>query len=204
MRSDVTTRTSDRTTEADMKTLKRYCTGAALTLTLLVATTEGVDGQLAFLSGLGYGAVGGTIGLLVTSGAECSGSQFICIPPAMIVGGIGGMVAGGALGTHLARSAEKSVERGEPAKNLGALAVGTVLGGTVLTMAVGSRILDRDGREGTVLGSPGQTAAILAVAGGGLSVLYLRSRWDELSGKSVEVAPAVVGGEAGVTVRLRF
>ena len=47
-------------------------------------------------------------------------------------------------------------------------------------------------------------ALALALVGAGLATLYLRSRWDELTGKTLEVTPAIVGGEAGLTARIRF
>jgi len=104
------------------------------------------------------------------------------------------------LGGRLGGNAEASVERGEPVNNLWAVTAGAVLGGAFLGVVVGDKVSE----SGTVPGSDGQIRPILALVGAGIVTLYLRSRWDELAGKTLEVTPAIVGGEAGLTARIRF
>ena len=185
------------------KTVIRRSAGLVLILTLALAAPG--NAQLGTLNAIGYGAAGATLGLLATSGAECTSSWWeICIPTEMAIAGLGGLAAGMILGGKLGGSAEASVERGEPVNNLWAVTTGAALGGALLGVVVGLWLLDSDPGSGTILGSDEQTTAILAVGGAGLATLYLWSRWDELTGKTLEVMPAIVGGEAGLTARIRF
>ena len=108
-------------------------------------------------------------------------------------------------GVGLRSAEDASVRRGEPVHNLGAVSVGAILGGAAIGVVVGHKLLGvGDRAPGTILGNDGWTTAILAVVGADLAALYLRSRWGELTGKALEVTPAIVGGEAGLTARIRF
>jgi len=185
----------------------RTCRALLLTLGLALLVTLGAppraEAQLTFLSGMGYGALGGTIGLAATAGADCEG--FVCIPEETVFATLGGLVIGSAVGASLGRRAERSVAAGGPADHLGAVAFGTVLGGAVTSMIVGTYILEKvDDRPGTILGDESQSAIILGATGAGLAMLYLRSRWGELKGGRAALGPALVGGELGVGGTLRF
>lgn len=184
-----------------MKIVIRSGMVLALALSSALAAPRGAEAQLGLLNGVGYGAAGTALGLLVTSGAECSGSGWICIPPEMVLGALGGLTVGAILGARLGSAAENQVARGEPVDNLGALAVGTVLGGAVISVGIGRQVLARDDGS-TFIGGPERSATVLALAGGSLAVLYLRARWGEL--RAIEVTPAVVAGRPGVGARVRF
>jgi hypothetical protein len=151
--------------------------------------------------------MGATVGGLVTAGAECSGgSGFICIPTEFVVGVIGGGMTGLILGGALASSANRGVAEGRPvgAGTLTALSVGSVAGGALLGLSVGALLINNDG-PGTVLGSDEQTALVTALAGAGFGVFYLSRRWGALTGRPVEIVPAVgTDGQVALRATVRF
>ena len=161
-------------------------------LVLALATATPAEAQLTLLNAAGYGAAGATAGVVATSGIDCSGSGFICIPGEMVVATIGGLLAGVVIGANLGGNASASLERGEAVDHLGPVVVGTVLGGATIGMMVGSAVAKSD------------EPAVFAFAGAALAALYLGSRWDEMTGAAFEVRPALVGGDAGLAARIRF
>ena len=172
---------------------------------LALATPARAQSQVTLLNATGYGSLGFATGLALTAGAECSG--FVCVPPEMVIASLAGGLTGIIVGAKIARRAEREMEAGEPVSHLGALSVGTVLGGGVLGLVAGGILIGETGDqfgEGTLFGSDEQTITIFGLAGAGLGVLLLRSRWGDMTGGTLEVRPAIVGGEAGVTARIRF
>lgn len=159
-----------------------------------------------FLNIVGFGAVGGGVGALATSGAECSGTGFICIPAEFVMATIGGAVAGMLVGNSVASSANRTVGEGRSpgTASLTALSVGSALGGAALGALAGGMLVNDDG-TGTFLGSDEQTIVITGLAGAALGILQLSRRWEALTGHAVEVRPTVAGGgRAGVNLTVRF
>ena len=168
-------------------------TGLAI-IAVVLGTPTKANAQLTLLNATGYGGIGFTAGVLAgaaVGGTECDG--YICISPAMAIGGLAGVVAGIVAGRKMALRAERNVRDGEALTggHRAALAVGSVIGGAMLGGTVGGNVK----REGAIIGM---------VAGAGLSVLYLRSRWGSFEGRPLQVRPAIVGGDAGVTARIYF
>lgn len=179
---------------------------AALAVMLVFAPADAYPQSSRFLNALGYGIVGGSLGLAATANATCTG-EFICIPGEMVAATLGGTVLGLVLGANVASTANRTVAEGRPVSGgrLAALSFGTVVGGATLGLLVGAVLTNPSG-EGTILGSDEQTLSILALAGGTLGVLQLRRNWGRLTGAvAVEVNPlATVHGRPGVVVRARF
>jgi hypothetical protein len=156
------------------------------------------------LNALGYGLVGGSIGLGATvyaCGAACPGEPLAAT--------LGGSVFGLILGTHVASTADLTVAEGRPVgdAHLAALGFGTVVGGAALGLIAGiaGAGLIHDAGEGSSFGSHERTLAILALAGGTLGFLQLRRNWGRLTATGVEVTPlATVHGRPALVLQLRF
>lgn len=176
-----------------------------LSLALFFAPTQAAP-QLTLFSGVGYAAAGGALGAVAASGARCDG--FLCIPSELVVAMIVGVGTGTWVGVWLGRQAEEAVSWGTPAPHLVPVSAGVVLGGTVLGLVATHFWMDRSAAnaegEGTFLGGEGQTLAIGGLIGAAASVLYLRSRWDELTGGTLELRPTLSGGRPGGVVSVRL
>ncbi len=182
-----------------MGTTIRCSTGLAILVALALGTPATVAAQLTLLNATGFGTIGMTAGLVagaVIGGTECDG--FICVPPAMAIGGVAGAVVGIASGGTMAGRANRMVRDGEAVtpRHRVALAAGSVIGGAALGAMLGG-IVAQGGRHE-------DAANIGMVAGAGVALLYLHSRWSAFKGQGVQIRPAIVGGEAGLTARIRF
>ncbi len=180
---------------------------ASLVATLLMVATQPVQAQSSrALNALGYGVTGGMAGALVTADAACDGPGFICIPTVAVAATLGGLVLGAVIGGTISERANRTVAAGRPlgGGHLGALSLGTVLGGATVGLVLGGLLINPTG-EGTLLGTDEQTITILALAGATLGVLHLRRNWGRLTGTSIEVQPALfTNARPGVVARFRF
>ena len=177
-----------------MKSPKRSGTGLAVIIALVLATPGRVEAQVAFFSAIGYSAIGVGLGLGVGSkfGTECEGELCVAPGPAfgVLLGGVGGLLFGAELGLR----ASRRVAAGESVSEVHrrGLALGTVLGGAI----VGAGLGGMSGNEAGV--------GLGALGGVGLAFALLGSRWDSFVGKTVQVRPAAVGGQAGVIALIWF
>ena len=179
-----------------MRTTGLYGTGLAIILAVTLGTATKANAQLTLLNATGYGVIGFGAGAgagALVGGTECHGDYF-CLPPGMVIGSLAGLVTGIVAGRKMALRADRKVRDGEALTggHRAALAVGSVIGGAILGVMIGGQV---EQNTGSIIGM---------VAGAGLSVRYLRSRWGSFEGLPVQVRPAIVGGEAGVTARIRF
>ena len=88
-------------------------TGLAI-IAVVLGTPTKANAQLTLLNATGYGGIGFTAGVLAgaaVGGTECDG--FLCISPAMALGGLAGVVAGIVAGRKMALRAERNVRDGE-------------------------------------------------------------------------------------------
>jgi hypothetical protein len=180
----------------------RYAPRVPALLALMSIALVPAPGQAqasGLLNGTGYAVLGGTAGLLATANAECEGG-FICIPGETVVATTIGLVAGMAAGLALTSSANRSAEEARPVggAHMGALVVGTILGGATLGM-IGGAMLPGDGEEVVFLGG---------FIGAGWGVYKLTSTWGELTdsdGRRLVFTPgAMVHGRPGLLVTARF
>ena len=177
-------------------------TVAATILTPMPARSQG----LGFLNGLGYAMAGGAIGVAATANVGCNGPGWCIVPGAMVAATLGGVLAGAITGYTINSSARRKIDSGQPlgGAHLAAISVGTVLGGAALGAIAGGVLINPSG-SGTFLGSDEQTLALLTTVGAGFGVFCLRRHWNELTGRSVDVQPAVTrGGRPGVLVSIHF
>lgn len=149
----------------------------------------------------GYGGLGFGLGLAVAWDMEGSDIG----PPGTAVAVVGATTAAGIVaGTLIGNRARKTIAEGERigGGHRAAVIGGVVLAGGTLGALAAVPLINSEG-EGTALGSDEQTFALLALAGGALGSLYAWKQSDELSSRSIGVAPAV-SGSAGYGLRLRM
>ncbi len=187
-----------------MSRVSRSPASILLCLALALVPRPGAAQASVFLNAVGYGVSGATFGALATSNATCEG-DFICIPTVTVFATLGGGVLGSIIGGAAASKANRQVAEGHAVGSgrLGAISVGTVLGGAMVGLIASSVLIKPEG-AGTILGSDEQTAAIFAIAGAGLAVLQLHRNWGRLTGAEVEARPAIVEGRPGVVAHIRF
>lgn len=150
---------------------------------------------------VGYGALGFGLGLAATWDMEGSGFG----PPGAAVAIVGATTAAGIVaGAVIGNRAQRAVAEGRRVDGAHRAAVigGVVLAGGTLGALAAVPLINSEG-EGTALGSDEQTFALLALAGGALGSLYAWKHSDELSSRSIGVAPAV-SESAGYGLRLRM
>jgi hypothetical protein len=171
--------------------------GCAVLAIMLLALPNTLEAQAPrFLNVMGYGALGGAVGLAMTADAECSDPGWLCIPAQTVLATLGGALAGMITGNLIASSANRTVEEGQPASSgaMTALTVGSVLGGAAVGLVVGH-----------MLGGGDQALAITGLAGAALGVVQISRRRKALTGGSMELRPVVGGkGRVGVNLTLRF
>lgn len=167
--------------ETAMKTL------IAVPLMVMVALVAPASSraQLGFLDAVGYGSAGLVAGAVATEGA----CDDLCLHPVAL----GAAALGAILGGRIGRRAELSIQRGEAARRLPMVTMGAVLGSSALGLVFGAAVTD---------GSDATWA--FGVAGAGLTVLYLHSRWGELTGSRLTVSPAMMNGQPGLAASIRF
>lgn len=187
----------------------RYATRKVLIIAAAVTALAPMPARsqsVGLLNGIGYAALGGTLGIAATAGSGCSGSGLCILPDGMIPAMLAGVVLGGIGGAAINSSAQRTISSGEPLSGgqLAALSVGTVLGGAVLGMVAAGALINGDG-TGTFLGSDERTAALMTAAGAGFGVFCLHRQWGKLTGRNVHVQPAVLNdGRPGVVASIRF
>lgn len=187
----------------------RHVTRHMLVVTVAVAILTPAPARsqgLGLLNGLGYAAAGGAIGVAASANSGCSGDGWCIVPDAMIPAMLGGVLAGVVTGVAINSSAERKVDHGEPLSgaHLAALSVGAVLGGAALGAVAGAVLIKPQG-SGTFLGSDERTLALMSAAGAGLGVFRLHQHWKALTGRSVDVRPAVLhGGQPGIVASIHF